>query len=99
MIPCPKCGKKLKTFKRVDHYKEIRAFVVECPSCGFLKYLKRSVSIYTAWKCGFHTGYWEGIKNSTWWTYAYTIIAFILGVLITMAVYGFVGWYWWGRTQ
>lgn len=89
MIPCPECGYKLKTYKRIDEHKDIRAFIVECSNCGYLKYLKRNVSLFTAWKAGYKTGRLEATKEAAIYTWFYVWLAFTLGALITLAVVNF----------
>jgi len=81
--------------KRLDHYRELRAFIVECPSCGFIKYLKRNVSLYTAWQCGYKTGYDKARYQDEMYIWFLMWVTFVLGILVTLSVINITEWLRW----
>jgi hypothetical protein len=82
LIPCPQCENPLALYNRTDKNGYLHSFLVECDKCGFVKVLRRPMTMYKSWKIGYRKGY----EDAQLYYSCENIFIGILGVTLVGAV-------------
>ena len=97
MIPCPECENPLILNNRTDKNGYLHSFLVECDKCGFVKVLRRPMTMYRSWKIGYQQGYEDAVlkysfENIFIGILSVALIGAILVLIQSMIVTGVLTW-------